>query len=125
MDTMDSNVRFLERSREFIDKYSPPILDNDHTDWVASYEMGHIGYAEDMFPIEKNDADLKKFMEVFFKEFSIDLQKKIDYNIAPALGAVYHDIGGSIFGYGEMLKSLKRTLDPKGVSCPPQPISVE
>jgi len=49
---MDSNVRFLKRSREFIDKYSPPILDNDHTDWISSYEMGHIGYAEDMFPIE-------------------------------------------------------------------------
>jgi hypothetical protein len=122
---MDSNVRFLKRSREFIDKYSPPILDNDHTDWISSYEMGHIGYAEDMFPIEKNADDLKKFMEVFFKELKVDLAKKMDYNIAPGLGAPYHDLGGPIFGYGEILKKIKQTLDPCNVSCPPQPISVE
>ena len=125
MDSMDSNVRFLQRSREFIDKYSPPILDNDHTDWIASYEMGHIGYAEDMFPIEKNPDDLKKFLEVFFKELKIDLTRKMDYNIAPALGAVYHELGGPVFGYGEILRKLKRTLDPGNVSCPPQPIPVE
>lgn len=122
MDTMDSNVRFLQRSREFIDKYSPPILDNDHTDWISSYEMGHIGYAEDMFPIEKNEDDLKKFMGIFFTELQADLAKKMDYNIAPALGAAYHEIGGPVFGYGEILKKIKRTLDPNNVSCPPQPI---
>jgi hypothetical protein len=125
IDTMDSNVRFLKRSREFIDKYSPPILDNDHTDWIASYEMGHIGYAEDMFPIEKNAEDLKQFMGVFFKELKKDLAKKMDYNIAPALGAVYHKIGGPIFGYGGILKKIKKALDPKNVSCPPQPIPVD
>jgi hypothetical protein len=122
---MDNNVRFLRRSREFIDRYSPPILDNDHTDWIASYEMGHIGYAEDMFPIEKNVDDLKSFLDVFFKETKADLDKKMDYNIAAALGAVYHRIGGPIFGYGEMLKGIKRTLDPLNVSCPPQPIPVD
>jgi len=44
VDTMDRDLAAIKRSAEFIDKYSLPILDCDHTDWIASYEMGHLGY---------------------------------------------------------------------------------
>jgi len=122
VDTMDSNVRTLKHSAEFIDKYSPPVLDCDHTDWIASYEMGHLGYEEDMFPIEKTTEDLSALLGDFMKEVQKDLKKRHEYNIAPALGAVYHKDAGSVFGYDKLLTDIKKSLDPNNVSCPPQPI---
>lgn len=122
VDTMDSNVRTLKRSAEFIDQYSPPILDCDHTDWIASYEMGHLGYEEDMFPIEKTKEDLAAFLDGFMTDMQKDLKKRHEYNIAPALGAPYHQVAGPVYGYDKLLKGIKHSLDPHNVSCPPHPI---
>lgn len=124
VDTMDSNLGALKRSAEFIDKYSPPILDCDHTDWVASYEMGHLGYEEDMYPVEKTKEGLAIVLNGTMKEIEFDLKRRYEYNIAPALGAVYHRQAASIFGYEELLKGIKKSLDPRNVSCPPQPIPI-
>jgi hypothetical protein len=123
VDTMDTNIGALKRSKEFIDKYSPPILDCDHTDWIASYDMGHLGYEEDMYPVEKTTEDLTAVLEVTMKEIGVDLKKRYEYNIAPALGAAYHQIAAPVFGYDKLLKGIKKALDPGKVSCPPQPIS--
>jgi glycolate oxidase len=122
VDTMDSNVKTIKHSADFLDKYSPPILDSDHTDWIASYEMGHLGYEEDMFPIEKTTEDLGSLMGNFMTELQHDLKHRHEYNIAPALGAVYHNIAGPVFGYDKLLKGITQALDPNNVSCPPQPI---
>lgn len=122
LDSMDSNIGALKRSEEFIDKYSPPILDCDHTDWIASYEMGHMGYEEDMYPVEKTKEDLAVVLEATMKEIQFDLKRRHEYNIAPALGADYHKAAASVFGYDKLLKGIKGALDPRKVSCPPQPI---
>ncbi|MBW1903433.1 MAG: FAD-binding oxidoreductase [Deltaproteobacteria bacterium] len=122
VDTMDSNVKTLDHSKQFLDKFSPPILDSDHTDWIASYEMGHLGYEEDMFPIQKTKEELGSLMESFSGELEKDLKRGHEYNIAPALGAVYHKMAGPVFGYDKLLKGIKQSLDPNDVSCPPQPI---
>jgi len=125
VDTMDSNVKTLKHSADFLDKYSPPILDCDHTDWIHSYEMGHLGYEEDMFPIQKTEEELGSLMESFTKVMQKDLKRKHEYNIAPGLGAMYHQLAGPVFGYDKLLKGIKKSLDPNNVSCPPQPISPE
>ncbi len=122
VDTMDSNVKTLKHSAQFLDKYSPPILDSDHTDWIASYEMGHLGYEEDMFPIEKTTEDRSSLMGNFMAEVQRDLTRRHEYNIAPALGAAYHRLAGPVFGYDQLLKGITKSLDPNNVSCPPQPI---
>lgn len=125
MDTFDNIVHGLERSAKIQDKYSPPILDSDHSDWIASYDMGHIGYSEDMYPVEKTKENLIALMEALTKEFQTDLKNKEEYNIAPGLGAAHHMNAGSVFGYDKLLKGIKKSLDPNNTANPPQPIPVD
>jgi len=125
VDTMDKDLDAIKRSAEFIDKYSPPILDCDHTDWIASYEMGHLGYEEDMYPIEKSTEGLAKVLNGTMKEIQRDLKRRHEYNIAPALGAAYHQDAAPTFGYETLLTGIKNSLDPNNVSCPPQPIGTD
>ena len=122
VDSMDSDIGALKRSKEFIEKYSPPILDCDYTDWIASYEMGHMGYEEDMYPVEKTPEDLSVVLEGTIKELQYDVKRRHEYNVGPALGADYHKDAAPVFGYDRLLKGIKKSLDPKSVSCPPQPI---
>jgi hypothetical protein len=122
VDSMDRDIGALKRSKEFIDKYSPPILDCDYTDWIASYEMGHMGYEEDMYPVEKTKEDLTVVLKGTLKEFQYDIKRRHEYNVAPALGAAYHKDAAPAFGYERLLKGIKKSLDPRNVSCPPQPI---
>jgi len=76
---MDSDMGALKRSKEFIDKYSPPILDCDHTDWIASYEMGHLGYEEDMYPVEKTVEGLSVVLKGTMKEVEFDVKRRHEY----------------------------------------------
>jgi hypothetical protein len=122
VDTMDTCIDAIKRSAEFLDKYSPPILDSDHTDWIASYEMGHLGYEEDMYPVEKTKEGLAIVLDGTMAEIQEDLKRHYEYNIAPALGSAYHRQAGSVFGYEKLLKGIKKSLDPQNISCPSQPI---
>jgi hypothetical protein len=84
--------------------------------------MGHLGYEEDMYPVEKTKEDLGIVLKATMKEIQFDLKRRHEYNIAPALGADYHKEAASVFGYDKLLKGIKGALDPRKVSCPPQPI---
>ena len=84
--------------------------------------MGHMGYEEDMYPVEKTEEDLTVVLEGTMKELQYDVKRRHEYNVGPALGADYHKEAAPVFGYDRLLKGIKRSLDPKGVSCPPQPI---
>jgi len=124
-DTFDSNLYYLRRGFEVLDRYTPPILDCDHSDWVASYDFGHFAHCETDFPLEKNLESYQGMMKGAMEVINKDLSNKEDSGIGGALGAVFHNQAGSIFGYGRLMKGIKRAIDPHSVSNPPHPISIE
>ena len=123
-DTFGSNLYYLKRGFEIVDKYSPPILDCDYSDWVASYDFGHFAHCEIDFPLEKKAESYQGLMKGAMEMISNDLSHKEDSGLFGALGAAGHDQGGPVFGYDRLLRGIKRAIDPHNVSNPPHPISI-
>jgi glycolate oxidase len=126
MDTFDSSVKTCDAGTEWVDKFSPPILDCDGPDWISSYDFGHFGGAETDFPVEKSVEDLGDLMQRLMGMIKQDLARNIEGGIGPFLGAAYHGMAGSIlYNYGALLKGIKKAIDPNVVSNPPQIYPVE
>ena len=75
-----------------------------------------------MYAVEKTIEGLGTIWDGSLAEIQVDLKRHYEYNVAPALGSVYHRQAGSVFGYEKLLKGIKKSLDPQNISCPPQPI---
>ena len=75
--------------------------------------------------MEKTREGLATVLDGTMKEIKRDLKRQHEYNVAPALGAVYHRDAASTFGYEKLLKGIKQSLDSHNVSCPPQPIPID
>jgi len=70
--------------------------------------------------LESYQGLMKGAMEIVNK----DLSAKEDSGLGGALGAPFHNQAGSVFGYGRLLRGIKRAIDPQNVSNPPHPISI-
>jgi hypothetical protein len=124
-DSFRGILPFLKSGLEFLDKYTPPILDCDHSDWIASYSFGHYCHVESDFPVEKNAEGAMTFMQSALELIKGDLAKGEDRGLGTGLGAAYNVMAGPIFGFDHLLKGIKKAIDPNNISTPPQPIPVE
>jgi hypothetical protein len=124
-DTYQTSLYYLKAGHEVLDKYTPPLLDNDHSDWINSYEMGHFAHCEVDFPIEKTVDDTKTFMDAAMYELKRELDNKECSDTFGVLGGPYHKMAGDVFGYGKLLEGIKRAIDPNNVSNPPHPYPLE
>ena len=123
-DTLGSSIFMCKEGARWVDKFSPPILDCDHSDWVGSYDFAHFGFAETDFPVEKKAEDLANLMGQLVGMMQEDLKNNIEGGIGPALGATYHAMAGPVFKYDKLLAGIKKAIDPNNVANPPQPIPV-
>jgi hypothetical protein len=124
-DTYQSSLYYLKAGHAVMDKYTPPILDNDHSDWIASYEMGHFAHCEVDFPIEKTVEGTKAFMAAAMEELQRELAARECSDTFAILGGPYHKLAGDIYGYGRFIEGIKRAIDPNNVSNPPHPYPLE
>jgi hypothetical protein len=125
-DTINSSMENLKRQMKFIDKYTPPLVDCDHPDKIGVYEFGHFAHGEDLFAYEKTPEDCQAVVGACMDMVQQRLQEGLEIGIGPGLGSVYHGLAGpAFFNYHTLLGGIKKFLDPKNVSNPPQPISIE
>jgi hypothetical protein len=54
-----------------------------------------------------------------------DLQNGLENGVGPFLGGAYHQMAGDVFNYGDLLKKIKKAIDPNVISNPPHNIPVE
>ena len=122
MDTMNNVIKGCKDGAHCLDDYTPPALDCDYSDWIASYDFGHFGHSEVDFPWEKNAESAQAIMASVIKIVQGDIARKED----GGMGALFHEMQGPVFGnYHLLLKAFKKSLDPNEVSNPPFPISIK
>lgn len=125
-DTFNSSIGVCRTGAQWVEKFTPPILDCDAPDWISSYDFGHFGAAETDFPVEKTVENLGNLMQKLMGMMKEDLSHKIEGGMGPFLGGPYHAMAGNVFyNYGELLKGIKKAMDPNVVSNPPQNYPIE
>jgi hypothetical protein len=120
LDSIDHSVKVAKRANEIRKDFD--FMDDDENDWVCTYDFGWQGDAECLILPEQNEYDMNKAMELAISGLKASLQDKT-YTVLqlaetnPVLGPVYGN-------YHELLKKIKKALDPKNISNPPNPIQV-
>jgi hypothetical protein len=118
LDSIDHSVKVAKRANEIRKDFD--FMDDDENDWICTYDFGWQGDAECLILPEQNEYDMNKAMELAISGLKASLQDKT-YTVLqlaetnPVLGPVYGN-------YHELLKKIKKALDPKNISNPPNPI---
>ncbi len=122
-DSLDDVLRVFPAAFELLDKYTPPILDCDHADWVSSYDLCHFASAEIDFPHEKTDegyqAVLMRSGELIAQDMKEQVIELSSY-IAPA-----NRTGSTFANFHLILAKIKDALDPNNVANPTRLINME
>ena len=99
-----------------LDKYSPPILDSGHPDWVAPYDLCHFALAEVDFPHEKTDEVCRAVLASATETIAQYMKDKIaEFSscIAPA-----NRTGPTFANFHLILARIKKALDPGNIANP-------
>jgi FAD/FMN-containing dehydrogenase len=119
-DSIDHSLKVARRADEIRKKFD--FMDDDENDWVCTYDFGWQGDAECLIYPEQTEDSMKKAMELAMSGLQASLQDKT-YTVLqiaetnPILGPAYGN-------YHELLKKIKKALDPQNISNPPNPIQV-
>ena len=124
-DTLQFSLESIKRGHLFIDKYTPPVLDCDYSDWVSAYDFCHFGIGEVDFPFEKDLEQSQAMMAALMDFVKWDVENRIEDGVGIAFGGPYHAMAGAVYGYGKILTAIKKTLDPNNIANPPHIIPVE
>ena len=124
-DTLDYSVGQVKTGYEWVDKFTPPILDSDGPDWIGGYDFGHFGFGETDFPVEKNAENLGDLMGKLLEMTKEDVQNGLENGVGPFLGVAYHAMAAPVFKYDKLLRGIKKAIDPNIVSNPPHQIPME
>ncbi len=124
-DTLNFSIGQVRTGYEWVNKFSPPILDSDGPDWIGGYDFGHFGFGETDFPVEKTPEAMGDLMGKLLAMTKEDLQNGLENGIGPFLGGPYHAMAGPVFKYENLLKGIKKAIDPNVVANPPHNIPVE
>jgi glycolate oxidase len=122
-DTLDDCKRSFQSGWRIVDKYTPPILDSEHSDWVLAYDFCHFASAEVDFPHEKTDEVCKIAVKSATDTIFQDLEEGVvEFTgcVAPAnrIGPVYAN-------YHWILARIKKAVDYNNVANPTRFIDIE
>jgi len=122
-DTLDDCQRSFKLGWDILDKYSPPVLDCDHADWVLAYDFCHFASAEVDFPHEKTDeickAAVDSARETIVEEAK-DIITEFTMCVAPA-----NRVGDAFANFHLIVGRIKQALDPGNLANPTRLIDME
>ena len=121
LDSIDHAVKVANRADEIRKDFD--FMDSDKDDWVCTYDFGWQGDAECLILPEQTEDDMNKAMELAIAGLKTSIQDKT-YTVLQI--ADTHAVLGPVYGnYHELLKKIKKALDPLNVANPPNPIQVD
>jgi glycolate oxidase len=121
-DTLDNCRPSLDVGWQTTDKYSPPVLDSAHSDWILAYDFCHFASAEVDFPHEKTPAACREAVQSAREV----LQRGIEAGILEfTTCAVQANHTGPAFAdFHLILARIKGALDPANVANPTRLINM-
>jgi hypothetical protein len=121
LDSIDHSAKVAQRAGEIRKDFD--FMDSDKDDWVCTYDFGWQGDAECLILPEQTENNMRKAMELAISGLKSSLQDKT-YTVLQL--SETHPVLGPVYGnYHEILKKIKKVLDPKNVANPPNPIQVD
>lgn len=127
MDSLDHELKLAEAGVEIKKPYVTrgDFLEDGEHDWICSYDMAHIGYAEVLALFSPLYPQINATALNFFMEQAVDDIKNKRYSQFDQLIDATHLTGPAWGNFHVLLKKVKKLLDPNNVSNPPYPITVE
>ena len=122
-DSLDDTVRSLTTAWEILDKYTPPLLDYDHSDWVAAVDLCHFACSELDFPHEKTDEVCKAVVMAATEGIAQDMKDKITEFTSCVTPA--DRTGPAFANFHLIVAKIKKALDPNNVANPTRLIDME
>jgi len=122
-DSLDNALKLFPGEWEKLDKYTPPLLDCDHSDSIPTYDFCHFCGAEVDFPHEKTDEVCQIVLNSGTETIVQDMKAKIlefSVFIAPA-----NRTGSAFANFHLLVAKIKRGLDPNNVANPTRFINME
>jgi glycolate oxidase len=125
-DTLNVALQACKEGFKWMDKYSPPVLDCDNSDWIVPYDFCHFAIGETDFPYEKTPEDSAAVVGGIMEMIKDDLAHKKEGGVGIAMGGTYHGLAGPVFSnYDHLLRGIKLSIDPNNIANPPHPVPVE
>ncbi|MFC1870577.1 FAD-binding oxidoreductase [Chloroflexota bacterium] len=122
-DSLDDSMAGLPAAWEITDKYSPPILDYGHSDWVESYDLGHSALTECDFPHDKTPETCKAVLASSVDIIARDIKDEA-FQYTSALARADR-VGPSYGNFHHILARIKKALDPNNIANPTRLIDME
>jgi hypothetical protein len=122
-DTLDNALKCLPEVWELTDKWIPPMLDSDHSDWITAYDLCHFAAAEVDFPHEKTEDVCKAVITNSSEIIERDMRAgvtELSVEVAPA-----NRIGTAFANYHLQLAKIKNGIDPKNIANPTRFINMK
>ena len=116
MDSLRHQHKALDAAYELVDKYTPPILDCDHSSWVLSIDFGHQALSEVDFNIEKTQENMILAGNMFRE---MCMREAMEGWFSQPMGQAPQNLVGPFFyNFHRILAKIKKALDPNYVSNP-------
>ncbi|MEW6142450.1 MAG: FAD-binding oxidoreductase [Chloroflexota bacterium] len=122
-DSLDDALRSVVACWWVADKYTPPLLDNEHKAWIVPYDLGHFAIAETECPREKtddNDASLGQATRDATTRMIEEEAVNVFANLGPQ-GPVWRAFPRN----REILEKIKRALDPNNLANPTRLVDID
>jgi hypothetical protein len=121
LDSIDHSAKVANRADQIRKDFD--FMDSDKDDWVCTYDFGWQGDAECLILPEQTEDDMKKALDLAIAGLKASMEDKT-YSVLQISDT--HPVLGPVYGnYHELLKKIKKVLDPENVANPPNPIRVD
>jgi len=108
------------------EKYTPPLVDDDHSHWIHSIEFGHYAVGEQDFLVEKSSLEsVKASMQSVMEYITTALKEGSPCGVPQMASGRLNEFAGPVMGnYHVWLRKIKEAFDPNYVANPPYPIPI-
>jgi len=127
-DAVGGSFDTAERACRVMDKIKDPIIErgdspeDDHSDWICSYEFGFQSHGEVEYYPEYNDKGAMACIEFVDETIKACTDTK---EILPYIGLLFVPparVGPGLYNYDRWMRKIKKAFDPNNLSNPPQPM---